>query len=239
MNRQRCAILSALLSLAGSGAVATPITVTAGDPGSLSPEYNSATVVNLDALASGALPYYFFDSGGPNGTVTLTGTAAVENTSIVNAYARPAGTTGNYLTVSDTTKDGALSLTFSVEENYFGLYWGSIDGYNSITFFDEGQVIATYSGDDIAAMTGLAPDGNWNDASANRYINFYTGDNFFDQVVLSTTDFGFEVANIAYGDPPIAVAAVPEPSSLVLLGSAFTSLALARRQRARRRVCGI
>jgi hypothetical protein len=234
MNRNRCAVLSALLSAASSGAFADPITVAAGAPGVLAPEYAGATVINLDVLATGALPFYFLDSGGPNGAVTLTGAGAVENANLPGVAARPAGTTGNYLTVSETTAEGAVSLTFSVAENYFGLYWGSLDPYNSITFLNEGQVIATYTGAEIATLTGMIANGNQMIASSNGYINFYTGDNFFDEAILSTTNFGFEVANIAYGDPPVSDAVVvPEPSSLVLLGSAFSSLVVIRRRRRR------
>jgi hypothetical protein len=153
--------------------------------------------------------------------VTLTGTGVVANTSIYGVYARPAGLIGNYLAVSGLSADGAVSLAFSVEENYFGLYWGSLDPYNSITFLNDGTVVAVYSGTDIAGAVDLSPNGSWSSASSNRYIDFYTGSSFFDQVILSTTNFNFEVANIAFGDPPISVAAIaPFPSPVVLSCSA-------------------
>jgi hypothetical protein len=53
-----------------------------------------------------------------------------------------------------------VQLVFSSPENYFGLYWGSMDSYNTITFLrDQGQ-IATFSGAAIAGLTGLVVDGD-------------------------------------------------------------------------------
>jgi len=234
MRRNRWAITALLLTLSGSEAFATPITVVAGNPGSVSPGYAAAPVVNFNGLTPGSLGSYTFDSRGPNGAVTLTGTGAVENTSRSGVYAQPAGITGDYLTVSDRTPSGAELLTFSVPENYFGLYWGSIDAYNFVSFLNQGQVIAAYSGTEVAALTGLTANGGQSASTSNRYVNIYTADNFFDAVSLSTNGFGFEVAYISYADPPLrgAPAAVPEPGSgLLLLSFALFGFAAVRRQR--------
>jgi len=81
----------------------------------------------------------------------------------------------------------------------------------------------------VAALTGLTPNGDRSAWSSNRYVNFYTGDNFFDAVSLSTTNFGFEAADIAYADPP---AAVPEPGSgLLLISFTLFGVAAVRWQR--------
>ncbi len=240
MARVVSVVVATLLALSASEAVAAPIAasdaivVTAGEPGSLSPDDNMASSISLDGVALGLLPSYVFDSGGPNGAVTLTGTGVVANTSLDGVYAQPAGVFGNYLAVSGKSAEGSVSLAFSVPENYFGLFWGSIDPYNSIKFLNDRDVVSAYSGDTIAKIVGLSSDGSQNSASSNRYINFYTGDSFFDQVILSTTNFNFEVADIAFGDPPVSVAAVtavPEPSSLILLGSVLPLMAVIRRKR--------
>ena len=240
MARVVSVMVATLLALSASEAVAAPIAaadaivVTAGEPGSLLPDDNMASSISLDGVAPGRLPSYVFDSGGPNGAVTLTGTGVVVNTSLDGVYAQPAGVIRNYLAVSGMSADGSVSLAFSVPENYFGLFWGSIDPYNSIKFLNDGKMVSGYSGDMIANIVGLSSDGSQNSASSNRYVNFYTGDSFFDQVILSTTNFNFEVADIAFGDPPVSVAAVtavPEPSSLILLGSVLPLMAVLRRKR--------
>ena len=78
-----------------------------------------------------------------------------------------------------------------------------MDSWNSITFMKGGQQIATYSGTDVAGLTGLVANGDQQSPSSNRYINFDLGDRSYDKVVLSTANWGFEVDNIAFGDPPV------------------------------------
>jgi hypothetical protein len=224
MKTYICAVSAGVLGLLSSSALAAPIAVLAGDPWILSPSDASATVLTFDELQVGVLLTYQFDGG------TLTGSGAIEDTSLVGKFAQPAGHAGNYLTVSYPAAAGAVQFVFSTPENYFGLYWGSIDAYNSITFRKDGEDLATFSGIDIGNLAGLLWDGSWQAASSNRYINFYTGANFYDEVVLNTTNYGFEVANIAFGDPPVGV---PEPGSLILLGSMFSCFAVVRRRRTR------
>jgi hypothetical protein len=216
------AVVTAFFSLCSRLVWATPIDIAAGAPGALSPSLPGATVLGFDDLPIGALPSYQFNGG------TISGSGAIEDTSLIGKYAQPAGDTTNYLTVSYPSADGAVTFGFANPENYFGLYWGSLDSYNSITFLQNHQQIATFSGTAVAALTGLAADGDQQSPSSNRYINFNLGDAFYDEVMLSTTNFGFEVDNIAFGDPP---APISEPGTLLLLGSSMYGLALVRRRK--------
>jgi hypothetical protein len=221
MKYLTCTVAAVFALLTSDAVRATPIDISAGPPGTLSPSDLSATILTFDDLAVGSLPLYQFSGG------ALSGSAAIENTSLVGKYAQPAGDTTNFLTVSYPSQGGAVQLVFSSLENYFGLYWGSMDSYNTITFLrDQGQ-IATFSGDVIADLTGLVADGDQQSPPSNRYINFYLGAAFYDEVILSTANFGFEVDNIAFGDFPVPVS---EPGTLMLLGSALYGLFIRRRR---------
>ena len=215
-------IVTLSVSLIPSGVRATTIDISAGDPGSLLPNDPSATVVTFDDLPVGSLPSYGFVGG------TLTGDGAIEDTSLPGKFAQPAGDPTGYLTVSYPSAAGTVDFTLSSQANYFGLYWGSMDSYNSITFLENQEQIATFSGAAVADLTGLVANGDQQSSLSNRYINFYLGDNFYNEVVLSTADFGFEVDNIAFGDPPVPI---PEPGTLILLGSLLCFILLRRIRR--------
>jgi hypothetical protein len=105
-----------------------------------------------------------------------------------------------------------------------------MDSYNSVTFLKNAEQIATYSGTDIARLTGLVANGQQQSVWSNRYIEFNFGTDLYDQVILSTTDFGFEVDNIAFGDPPSPIS---EPDTRIVLVSSLFGLALVRRRRFR------
>jgi hypothetical protein len=221
----RSAVLLATVLLISGTARAGPIDITAGMPGALWPSLASASILTFENLPVGSLPFYQFNGG------TLSGAGAIENTSLVGEYAQPAGDASNYLTVSYPAASGSVVLAFSSPQNYFGLYWGSIDPYNAITFLDENQSIATFSGSDVASLTGLTANGDQQSPASNRYINFDFGAGSFDEVVLSTNGFGFEIDNIAFHDPP---APIFEPGTLLLLGASLSGFVFVRRRSLRK-----
>ena len=223
MNKHRAGIVAAACLLAMfQSAQATSISVSAEVPGALLPSLQSATVLTFDDIPVGGLPSYQFNRG------ALSGSGAVEDTSIVDKFAQPAGDATGFLTVSYPSASGAVSLILTNPESYFGLYWGSMDSYNSVTFLEDNQPIATYSGSNIATLTGLAANGDQQSASSNRYIEFIFDAGFYNAVSLSTTGYGFEIDNIAFGDPPVPAF---EPGTLLIFGASLPSLALMRRRR--------
>jgi len=127
-----------------------------------------------------------------------------------------------YLTVgpSNPSASGPGSpetITYSSPRTLFGLYWGSVDTYNTIDFYLGGVLIAggNITGSDV--IPGLSASGNQTDYSANRYVVFTNL--VYDQVVLgSSAQFALEVDNIASG--------VPELSTWAMMLLGFCGLGL-------------
>ncbi|MGC8711725.1 MAG: PEP-CTERM sorting domain-containing protein [Leptodesmis sp.] len=168
-----------------------------------------------------------FNSGDPNPStafVTFSGlTDNIVQGSIVNNYATPLGNTTHYLTISNVGSGkagatGSVTLNFASALDYFGLYWGSVDPYNSISFFNGDTLLATFTGNDVSTTAS----GSWVSATDNLYANFFAGhDEAFNKVVLSSTGIAFESDNFAYR-------AAPEP---LTLGGTAIGLALGARMR--------
>jgi hypothetical protein len=160
-----------------------------------------------------------FDTGKP---ANYTGQGSVLSGSISGQTAAPAGDATPYLTVAYPAQTGAMLATLGASYNYFGLYWGSIDDYNTLKFYNSGTLIATITGTDvIAAGTTL---GDQVAPGSNRYVNFFFTDATFDKIELSTTQYAFETDDHAY-------AKVPEPTGLALMGLGLAAVGFAARRR--------
>lgn len=102
----------------------------------------------------------------------------------------------------------SLTFTFAGPATYFGMLWGTVDDFNTATFYDGDTVVGTFSGADLLDP----PDG----VSA-IYANFYAVDGTFTSVVLSSGGNSFEFDNVR-------VAATPLPAALGLFGLAVTGM---------------
>ncbi|MDO8344704.1 MAG: PEP-CTERM sorting domain-containing protein [Cellvibrio sp.] len=163
-----------------------------------------------------------FNSG--CGYATCTSDFALVNGSQGGKYAQPFGVNSQYLTVpnpSPTTKSASFNLDTAAD--YFGLFWGSIDSYNFISFYLGNSLVASYSGGDIV---GQFANGNQLSYSSNRYINFDFGSDSYDSVKLTSNGFAFESDNHAFR----ALVSVSEPASSLLLLIGLAGLFLARRR---------
>jgi VCBS repeat-containing protein len=113
----------------------------------------------------------------------------------------------NYLSIGG---NGTETITFVSEQNAFGLYWGSLDSYNSIKFYDGNTLVATYTGADISP---LFSDGNQGSFNSNGYVEF-TGLSF-NKVVLASSSNAFEIDNISAGYiPPVLTDLAPVTGTL-------------------------
>jgi hypothetical protein len=157
--------------------------------------------------------------------------------SVSGQHASPPNDTSVFLTVSpnDPGKSGATPVTITLPNyaNYFGFYAASLDPYNFIEFFDNGNSVGKYSGTDLATLAGVAATGN---QGQGFYFNVYLNPKDllarFDQVVLTSTAYAFETDNHSFGIATPQEADVPVPGALALLGIGALGMFGAGRRRA-------
>jgi hypothetical protein len=153
---------------------------------------------------------YDFDSLTP----TVTGNFDVVSGSLTNTYAAPycdaedEFDATNYLTVPKNLSLSPVSaeIAFGQDYNYLGFFWGSIDTYNTIAFYNDGTLVASYTGGDVINSVGLS--GDQMAAETNKYVNFFLT-NSFDKIKLTSTQYAFELDNLA-------VSVVPVPGAVLL-----------------------
>lgn len=121
-------------------------------------------------------------------------------------------TSYNVTSKVDDPTGAASPIVVSGLNGAFDFFWGSVDTYNKVEFFDGDTLVGSVTGSDIAALAGLT--GNHNKAG-NFMFDAYVGfEGLFDSAKLSIipgvgTGVAFEVATKA----------VPEPATLLGLAA--------------------
>ena len=120
----------------------------------------------------------------------------------------------------------SATLSFSEDQRYLGLLWGSVDDYNTLTFFNGSAQVAMFTGTNVGNSAGTGNCVNGNQGMLGTCyvnINFLTGS--FDRVVATSSSYAFEFDNVAFNKTPLRV---PEPATwsmfglgLLLVGSAY------------------
>lgn len=140
-------------------------------------------------------------------------------------YAAPQGDTSVYLTVG-ASYGSSVTITLATAANYFGFYGGSLDSYNTVTFFLNDTQVDSFNGTQINAIAfpGTAANG------ANAVYVDYFASSLYNRIVYSSSENAFETDNHAFG--LATPRGVPEPESIALLGLGALGLLAGRRRKA-------
>ncbi|MEH2293125.1 Npun_F0296 family exosortase-dependent surface protein [Nostoc sp.] len=180
---------------AGAVSLSTSSGISSTEPGAVTVDFNKGVA------PTSAVAQYSSPSGTPT---VVTGT-------VPNQYAQPLGDPTPYLTISPVSSNvpgntGSVTISFIQALDYFGLYWGSVDKYNSIAFFNGSTLLNTFTG---AQVPGTTASGSQTSPQDNVFVNFFADQGqTFNKVVLSSSDIAFESDNHSY-----RLASVPEPTA--------------------------
>ncbi|MCX6967431.1 MAG: hypothetical protein NTZ46_06545 [Verrucomicrobia bacterium] len=104
---------------------------------------------------------------------------------------------------------GSATFNFATPQNYFGLLWGSVDSYNSLTFYDAANNnLGTVTGSNFAESVSMGNQG----LNGTTYVNV-TSPTAFTKVVASSGAVAFEFDDVAFGRTG-NLALAPEPGSI-------------------------
>lgn len=200
---------------------------------------------SVGGVPTGADCYENFDSltpGSGGGTtacgfgVSFQPDAQAVQGSVASLYAAPVLSNGNgalfgnpdgldtsvYLAAGSTGAHSGAAVTLdfgaSNQERYFGVLWGSVDDYNTLTFFQNGTQVARFTGADVGNSAGAGDCIGGNQAAQGTcYVNInFSAADWFNSVVATSSSYTFEFDNVAISEHNLTD--VPEPAELGMFG---------------------
>lgn len=231
MKKQMKSLLTGALLMMATSAMATTInylsTNTANNKTSLYTGLSGFQIETFNGVALGDVA---------PGNVTKAGllwdwdigtqdNAMIVNGSLSGKYAAPFGLSQpdqtNYVSVPNPFSTGSVTVGLGGMYDYFGLWWGSVDSYNTLSFLKAGVVVASFTGTQV--VNPSAANGNQTAPSTNIYVNFFDLPDF-DSFKMTSTQYAFEVDNIAIGR-------VPEPGTILLFGLGMLGMTIFGKRR--------
>ena len=134
----------------------------------------------------------------------LSGVFALETGSVDGQYAAPLGDATQYLAVLG---GNTATLALSPALRALSFYWGSIDDYNTVSFYNGASLVSSFTG---AQVPPAPADGSQGNVLNTRRVNFNFGNDKITSVLFSSGQNSFELDTIAGS-------AVPEPQAWVML----------------------
>jgi hypothetical protein len=172
--------------------------------------FSGSLLETFDTMSKGFAPTPDLAFGG----ATFTGSGLIANGTTSGVSAAPffGPTPGSPDTTNYLATTGTETITFAAFHTAFGLYWGSVDGYNSLTFHTlSGDV--TYTGG--VSPVSLTASGCQTCLNSNAYV-LLQGLTPFLSVTMSSTAPAFEVDNLEI-DGPIGAPGTPEASTWLMM----------------------
>jgi hypothetical protein len=238
--------MAAALTVQGPAQAASAITLAPGvlvDPNAVANGIGSG-LADFDTPASVTTYGQSSPSQGPFllGGASFSGDAILMRNpgqDALGLYAEPAGDTTQYLTVRPfvSAASGIATERVTFGGGTFGklgLFWGSMDTYNSIEFYRDGNLVDTLTGSQAAAA--IVPPANATGdqvgSQNNRYVIISAV--LFDAIMLTSSQNSFELDNLAWGSPgPSGVppTVTPLPAALPLFATGLGVIGLLARRR--------